>query len=254
MLKFFRALALFVLIATPAYADTATDYIKPTWNDFIKILIEFKALDFKADDALVDEYAMMTNCDLYASTAGDEFRWRTARAGLLETIQKLGDNQLTKIRYDTPLQLTKYDFSNKLFPFTARTSIDNVNSFLMTTNNEFKCGRGQVQYLPHDFRAVTKNPITIPGIPMSPEDGETILRTMDMMKNTNRTIYTRFSMHVIDVQPLLRYTKHDKYGNETPYYLQGHSPPNPTQLDVVVDSVDFFVDPYMEVKIYSYKP
>jgi hypothetical protein len=256
-----KLISLFILLflsITPTYAeDTPTDpspYIKPTWPDFVNMLISFNALNFKDDTKLLDEYIMLNHCDWYTDSHNDEFQWQKIRNNVLSVITKAPTNAMIKMRYQSTVHLDKYDFDDKIFHFTKNGNIDHVNAFLITNSNQYVCDNTTLEVLPHNFRVVLNKPIILSGLPMDQETGEALLKSMELTKNKDRTVFIKFNMRIVNIQSIGKYEQRNKDNKITYYYLQGRFPPDPTQLDGELDSAEFYADPEMTIKIYTYTP
>ena len=144
-----------LLIAVPAWAD---DYAKPTLDNLVKTLVRFSAIDTK-DDRLLDEYAMITDCDLVKYFYVDDFRWNKVRQSFRDSIQMNIATFPVSYFYDTTLQLDRFDFGDKVFRFTAKTALHNVNSFLVYDAVDAVCGNRKVKSLPLSYHMVLDQPI-----------------------------------------------------------------------------------------------
>src|SRR6185503_12208850 len=115
-------LALFVtclLVALPARAGT---YTTITFSNLVKTMVRFNALSLKDDD-LLEEYAMITDCDLFKYFYPDDFKWNQVKAAIRESVNMNVATFPTEYQYDTKVQLARYDFRLKSFRFSDRATI-----------------------------------------------------------------------------------------------------------------------------------
>lgn len=250
-MKRFAALvfAALVFFAGTARAD---EYAKPSLDNFAKTLVRFGAIDIK-DDALLDEYAMVTDCGLVKYFFTDDFKWNHVRAAIRESIRMNIGTFPTVFSYVTKLQLDRYDFQERLFRFTEKTTIHNVNSlsFEKENNSTYSCGSHTVKYIPISYRAVFDVPFTIPGLPMSEDDAKALLKRLKNANNLDRIIYVRFNLRVAYIEPLHKALASEQAG----YWQSGMSGGNRVmRLDTRLDSVEFYEDENMTKMVYSYTP
>ncbi len=248
MIARFALFLVCLMLALPAYAD---DYAAAQIDNIAKTLVRFGALDI-SDDALLDEYAMVTDCDLYKRFYGNDFQWNKVRGLIRNSIQMNIASFPISYHYDARLQLDRYDFAQKTFMFTALTTIHNINTFVIYHREDAGCGQAKVQFLPTTYRSVMDTPLTIPGIPLAEADAQAMLKQMDADKNDDRIVFTRFNLRIIYVDPLRKASLGD---NAPPQYMQaGHATSHGMRFDARLDSVDFYEDPAMKRLIYSYRP
>lgn len=237
-------------------------FIVPTWADFLYTLQGMKALDITSSDDLVDEYAQITNCDLYLAFHNNEFKWRRAREGFVKEIREKAESYSADYSYNVILQLNKYDFTNKIFRFPPKGGIENINTFTFSNklnnkpNNkpDQNCDNSGIIYTPSIFRAVLTTPVYVHGIPMSPEEGEYLIQTMDKMGNADRSIYVTFNLHIKYIEKLIK--PFLKPGDSRPPTYTQSSPlnTNSIRLDASLVSVQFFLDREHKILLYTYTP
>ena len=178
------SLICFFLLFTGASAR-ADDYAKPTWANLVRTMVKFDAFD-TTDDALLDEYIIITECPLYQSFYADDFKWNEVRAAVRKSIQSPGADFPSAYGYLTKLQLDRYDFTTKIFRFTDASAVHNVNAFLLYETEGAECGKAKPKNLPRAFRAVLDKPVSIPGLAMPPEQAKALLDQMKAEGNGGR--------------------------------------------------------------------
>jgi hypothetical protein len=253
-MRFIIIFLLSLTLASSALAEDTSPYIKPDWYKFVQIMVSQKAMTLDDDDILTDEFAMIARCDSYVENYKNEFEWRKIRADIIKTLHQQTVQPIDHILYETVLQLDRYDFDKKRFRFAEKSRVDNVNAFLTELNPGYRCDDHELHYMPDKFRMVLSKPVTIPGIPMSPEAGEALITQMEITKNINRTVWAVFKARITNVIPVIRFLRYGKDGKATAYYLQGTRQPNPVVMDVELDSADFYADPEKKIKLYTYLP
>ena len=153
----------------PLPATVADDYADLTWPNLVRTLVRFNAINI-ADPVIIDEYAIITECDLYKAFYHDDFKWNQVRKAVHESIKMNVSTYPVNYRYSVTIQLGRYDFTAKLFRFNKLTKMTNVNTFKMFAVNNRSCGADNVKSLPHNFRVVLTEPIFLEGLPLSEKD------------------------------------------------------------------------------------
>ncbi len=247
MIKRIGLIFLTLFLAAPAHAE---DYIVPTWADLVRTLVRFDALSL-SDDKLVDEYAMIAECDLYKTFYRDDFKWNKVRGAIRDSIRMHIATFPVSYRYETRIQLDHYDFHDKIYRFTPETTIHNVNTFVLYRVEGPACDNAYVKYIPSHFRGVLDSPLYFEGLPLAQKDAEALLQQMKDDKNENRVVSAWFNLRVIYVEPL----RQGQLSGEERRYSQSNSlDPTMVRLDVHLDSIDFYEDEAMTKLIYHYQP
>ena len=246
LLRFFFLLITLSLFAGNVRAD---DYAKPTWPDLVRTLLRFNAIAI-SEPNILDEYAIVTECDLYTAFYHDDFKWKRVREAVVQSVQNNLPTYPTKYRYDAMLQLDRYDFKNQTFRFTEKSAIHHVNAFGLYMVEGTGCGVADVKSLPRSFRAILPAPLTLDGLQMSETDGKVLLKQMNDDNNVDRIIYARFNLRLTHIDPLHQNGKGSSalYGQTDPLTGGG------VRLDARLDSVDFYEDAERTHPIYHYQP
>ncbi|MDE1901222.1 MAG: DUF4852 domain-containing protein [Alphaproteobacteria bacterium] len=243
---FLRALFV-VLLLLPAVAR-ADDYAKPDWPSLTRTMVRFNAIDL-SDPAILDEYAIVTECDLYKAFYSNDFKWQQVRQAVLQAARNDIATFPTAYYYDTKLQLDRYDFGANLFRFTDKSTIRNVNAFTIYSVAGTGCGGAHIKILPRTFRVVIGVPVTMDGIPLGEKDAQTLLGNMDKDGNISRIVYARFNLRITYIDPM---RKMPGGQGEADIYHQSNAPDNESvRLDAHLDSIDFYEDPQMQKLIYE---
>ena len=240
-----------VLIALTFCAGSAhaEEYTKPSWEDLTRTLIRFSALKL-TDQSLVDEYSIVTECDLYQAFYHDDFKWKRVRDAVLQSVRNNVATYPLNYRYDGTVQIDRYDFDKKIFLFTKKSTIHNINAFALYSVVGTGCGTADVKTLPRSFRAVLQRPVTIDGLPLSETDGKALLKQMDDGGNTSRIIHARFNIRITRIEPLIKIV--DNTG--THFGQAGVPGIGSVTMDARLDSIDFYSDEERTQLIYHYQP
>lgn len=233
--------------APPAQAD---EYIRPTYSNLIDILVRFGALDL-SDNTVLDNFAMTHECELFARDHANDFRWHDIQKALRQDIRQKVATYPTGLYYFAKLQLGHYDFKEKFYRFTPKTSPKNVNLFTLDANFDTPCLKGGMSILPTSFKLVIDQPVTLAGIPLNVEEGETLLHRMEEGGNKDHIVYARLGMRILYVDKLKQVE--DRKGRRTGPLVQGRGDLS-TRLDAHLAIIDFFEDEAMTKLIYSYRP
>jgi hypothetical protein len=239
-----------LLLAAPAWAE---DYTTATFGNMAHTLIRFGAID-PMDDALLDEYAMVTDCEIVESFYSDDFKWSQVRGFIRDSIKMNTDGFPAKYHYDAEVQLDRYDFKDKNFRFTDKTAINGVNTFNFDFVNRSDvplCNGHKLDYFPTSFDMVIGAPVSIGGLPFPEQEAKSLLHDLDERGNNNRILYARFNMTVIHIDPLRKSSQNTgtrKYGQNGA--LGGQK----MRIDARLDSVKFYEDPAMTKLVYGFTP
>ncbi|MDX2027833.1 MAG: DUF4852 domain-containing protein [Alphaproteobacteria bacterium] len=244
-------LGLCMLFAFSARAEE--EYIKPNPTSLLQTLIRFDALDIN-DDYLLDNYAMIAECDLYKSFYGNDFKWNNeVRVALRNSIRKEKNNYPILYLAHTQLQLDRYDFNENLFRFTPETAIRSINLLLLYELQKPVCGKTAAQYIPLNYKAVLDEPVFVPGLPFEQKDAEMLLKLMKEDNNTARNIYTRFYIRIFKVKPLNVSVEGVEPRLSRRYAQAGTPGPRNIHLLAHLQTIEFFEDPAMTKLVYTYK-
>jgi len=246
MKKIIGILLFCLLAAAPAHADS---YTKPTWPNLVRTLVRFNALNL-GDDRLLDEYAIITECDLYKNFYRDDFKWNEVRQAIRQSVKMNIATFPTDYGYVTQLQLGRYDFHENLYRFTDKTTIKNVNSVLIYKVEGSPCDGVEIKLIPVVFRGILDTPFYFEGLPLASKDAEALLKQMKDDNNTDHIVYTSFNLRVVYIEPLRK----GKVNGEDQEYTQAGGDRRTARLDMQLDSIDFYEDPAMTKLIYHYQP
>jgi len=234
-------------LSWPACAD---DYVPPTGPNLLRALVRFKALDLSVDP-LIDEYAEVTDCDLFKAYYSDDFKWNAVRTAIRQSVRQNIAGFPTSFGYVAELNLDRYDFKQKTYLFSRDNPVTNVNVFRLFEFTEPPCQGREIKFLPKAYRAVLDTPITMAGVPITQKDGEAMLQRMEADGNTARRIYARFNLTITYIEPL---RGAGDFNNMNERYTQFRvNDISSVHMDARLDSIDFFEDKALTRLIYEAK-
>jgi len=238
--------------AAPASAPAEQAYSDVSWPSLMRTMVRFNAFDTK-DPALIDEYAIITECELYKAFYQNDFKWKQVQDAVRKSIDINIATFPTAYHYDAQMQLDRYDFSSKMFRFAPKSVINNVNTFDIYSVEGTGCGSADIKYMPRIFRAVVAVPIYIDGLPLGEKDGNDILQLMTSDHNDSRIITAQFNLRIVYIEPMRR-TVDRSVSDQLLHYTQTNVPQRNLRLDARLESIDFFEDPQKTRLIYRYQP
>ncbi|MFA5040501.1 MAG: DUF4852 domain-containing protein [Bdellovibrionales bacterium] len=248
---FFRiVLFVFLMCASPARSFGAEGYADISWLNLINTMVRFNAINM-SDDVMIDEYALISECDLYKSFYANEFKWNQVRGALRESLKMNTQTYPTKYHYDSTLELERYNFRNMNFRFSEKTPLRNINSLVIYSVEGTSCPAAEVLHMPRSFRTILTVPLTLEGLPLSEDDAEALLARMRKNNNANRVIYVRYNLRIIYVQPM-KINAERKREDEPLYVQTGKVASKDVRFDTYLDSIEFFEDPQRTKLIYTY--
>ena len=237
-------------LTPPSHADD--EYADITWGNLARTLVRLNALNL-TDATLLDQYAVVTECELYKAYYRDDFKWNQVRQAVKTSVKQNIATFPVSYHFDLPIQIQRYDFNTKAFSFTNGTNLNNVNTFVLFQTQSKGCGNQAAHDIPHNFRAVLSSPLFIENFPMPEKEAKNLLEQMKEDNNTDRILTASFNLRILYIEPWRRIE------NPTPggvfHYQQ------PTIKDAVfihmearLDSIDFYEDKERTHLVYHYEP
>jgi hypothetical protein len=238
-------------LTVPAQAD---NYTAPTRTSLLQTLIRFKALTL-GNDALLDEYAMIAECDLYQTFYRDDFKWHKIRSALVDSMRANVAIYPTAYKFNANAQLDRYNFDKKLYMFNPHSSPDRVNVLqIYKADNGDQCGDAKAETLPSSFVVVLDAPVALTGIPLAQSDAQALLRRMDESGNSNHVLYSQFRMHITYIEPLKFNEGADSNRGHMMIFQGDKVGGDRIKLDAHLDAIAFYSDEAMTQLIYEYVP
>lgn len=214
---------------------SATKFVFADLFNLSRAYIKLTGVDL-ADDKLVDDFAIINNCDMYLKFYKDEFNWRQAREAFRRLIQRDLEGYPEYIYLLGNSRLGRYDFDRKAFVFDEKFTFQRVG--LLPAPTRVKCGALQIDRIPLNYTFRLTNPITLDAIPLDENKARVLTRLMDQELNTARKIYVGFYVRINDFSTI---------GNMASGYGRSEATVRATLL-----SMRFFVDPERKKMIYEY--
>lgn len=249
-----RQFLLLIVMVAIAFANAAKadDYATPNMITIMHALVRAHALDL-SDDALLNEYAMLSECELYHQYYQDDFKWHKIRTDVFNKTLQERDSYSLAFSYVTPVRLGRYDFENQLYKFDDKTAMHNVNAVLMGLKEEAACGTVRTVLMPRAFRAYLTPVIEVTGVALPPDAAEALLKRMTDAGNDKRFIFARINFTVNYVEPLHKVSFRN--GAPTIFAQSDLTPNEPVRLDARLDSVSFYEDEAASQKLlYTFRP
>lgn len=235
--------------ADASHSGPNESYLVPNWVDLVHTLVRLHAISLD-DETLLDEYSIITQCDLYKYYYQDEFKWNKVRAAILaNTLEKQATYPLA-YSFDTKLQLNHYDFHQNLYVFSDKATLSHVNSIVMYEVTGPACGSANILYMPRQYQVVFDAPVTVLGLPLSQASAEALQEIMKLEQNTDKIIYTRFNFHLLYADPYRRLPSK----KEIQYAQGGDLQRTHVRIDAHLESVRFYDDEAETHLIYEFKP
>lgn len=236
-----------------AAATTANeDYADITLANLARTLVRFSAYNL-ADPALMDEYAVVTECELYQAMYSDDFKWNKVRKAIRDSVRLNIATFPVSYRFDLPVQLERYDFNAKAFRFIAGTKLNNVNTFTIFSQQS-ACDRTPLKVLSHTFRVVLASPVFLENLPMPEKEAANLLKQMEVDGNGDRIIHAAFNLRIVYIDPLRKVTQGVMEDMTTEYHQSDLKDTRTIRLDARLDSIDFYEDKERLHLIYHYEP
>jgi hypothetical protein len=247
-------LALFcILFAVSARADDG--YAEITWGGLLNSMIRFNAIDLMQDNALLDEYAAITDCDLYQFYYQDDFKWQHVRDVMRQSMRDKAQTYPVRFRYDVDFQLDRYDFANTLYRFSSKRSLDHIGKITVIDAAGIECGKALLHYFPKTYAMRINPTLTVPGLKLQPQEAKNLLDYMNVQGNTEHQIHARINLSVTYVEPAQKVFLNTNVKNNKDFrYVQSEKNGSTFILDGHVDSVNFYRDPAMTELVYTFVP
>ena len=248
MLKRVILVLVLLVAAPPAYADI---YLRPTWDNLLKTLVRYGALELK-ENKILDEYAIVTDCDLYKAFYQQDFRWNQVRDSMRQSIAMNMSKFPSGYAFQDKIALDHYDFEHQMYHFSDKNPLQKVNAFFLYRSNGLTCGDTKLQFMPRSFRAILDESVSLPGLPLTQRSADALLRRMDANNNKERFVYVRFNLHINYVGKLEK--NPDPMATDQ-IYTQRNAPSSaPVVMNSQLDSIDFYEDEHYIKLLYSYQP
>ena len=231
----------------------AQEYAPISWVNLIHTMIRFNAINM-SDQNILDEYAIVSEYDLYKTFFKDDFKWNQVREAIKDSIRLNIATYPTNYFHDLTVRLDRYDFEAKLFRLDAESVLRGVNSFALLAVRGTGCEKAKVEYLPRSFRAVLSAPVYLDGLPLSEGDAKALLERMKIGDNPKRIIFARYNFRTVYIEPMHKIER-DFFGQTKMRYAQTKAGSSDVvRLDMRLDSIGFYEDPQRTKLVYLFTP
>lgn len=121
-------------------ADAASDYASTKLPDLARSYWRLNQLD-TTDNKLVDQYLMITECQIYQKYFNNDFEWNKIRTATKDYIDKYRNRFPTKFEFIQPIYLDRYDFSRNGFPLMKNSKSELVSRLQIAGNelSDYPC-------------------------------------------------------------------------------------------------------------------
>lgn len=249
--KSFRIILLALLVigllcgSKTAFAD---GFSAVTPGNLVKAFIRFGALDIR-DDNVIDDYILTNECKIYNYFRQDDFKWHEVQEATRKAIRQNVEVYPTAFDYDSPMQLDRYDFENKIFRFNAGGN-RSINTFRINMPDYDMCGKSRLKTISYNVSFVLDRSIQFLGIPLDEAQAKDLLKQIEKDQNVDRIVYARFKIKVIYIQPILKKDA-GPWGKES--YTQNGTE-SIARVDARLDAIEFYRDKERTKLIIKYVP
>ncbi len=221
-------------------------YLPLTLPNLAKAYWAVGALDLDNDDA-IDNYLLITACDVYAKYFSDDFEWAKIRQATRDYIPHHLAEMPTKFSAMLRIRLGKYDISKKQYEVVEESQQNSVQKIEIVSNSETQvCNfSGEIAQYPKNIVVILNRPFSLSYVPVDPGIAELYnieqrLLNRKVKLNYNRNIYLRDAYLRIKIK-LVRY-------KETIYLGKSRA-----VIYADLDGWDVFADQELTKPLYTYK-
>lgn len=250
MPKLLNVALLSLAVVIGSSSAQADEYVSPTYPNLVKMLVRFGALDIRDNDA-IDSYALVVECKLYHHFVANDFKWHDIQDAIRKSIKQDITTFPTGLTYKSQLQLDRYDFKKNLYLFNKKSAPLNVNLFSLQANMDRACDSNAKNLIPKRFQIVLEQSVSLPGIPLSEEEGKLLLKRMKDSGNKDHAVYANFNMRITYIAPVQREKKQDK-GEIIGMFIQPQRG-DVVRLDAHLTSIDIYEDKDRKKLLYRYE-
>lgn len=140
----------------------AGQYQKGTPDNLSKLYWRLRVFDLD-DNAAVDNYMLINECDLYQRYIHDDFEWVKIRDAARTVLKKERDAYSNQFEFILPVRLGRYDTEYGGFHLVEGSAFENVRRMEITGNNLATeiCGRnGEIKDYPRNLMLILKKPLS----------------------------------------------------------------------------------------------
>jgi len=215
-----------------------------TYVNVLHAMLRLDKLNLENSDYL-DAYSMAAHCDVVAANFSNEFRWNQAREAIKKWVAQKKATLPLKLAVKAPIRFSRYDFDNSYFLFDDRAKLNKVNTFSVLLPNPASqaCNQAALRLLPNRFEVITNNPVTLPGLPLTPEQAKDLADKFTAQGNLARKAYMRFDLEIQGGDTVGTTAHHGHTGIDPGF-----------RVKATLNAIEFFSDPDYKNRFYYYVP
>ncbi|MCF8496529.1 MAG: DUF4852 domain-containing protein [Alphaproteobacteria bacterium] len=191
------------LVTLPAAPVGGTGENRYTYEDismeaFARLYWALSRLDI-ASDINIDNYMMITQCDIYKDYSSNEFEWKTVRASARSDIEK--NRRTFPIRYQfmQPLRLGEYSIDTGRFEVMDKYKINGTRRFevVASQDRDAICGKtGPIIGYPRGIMLELSRPFTLKSFPVDPGVAEEyVSKKLEAFRKLKSALQTEYYLY-----------------------------------------------------------
>lgn len=174
--------------------DPENVYLPVTFENIVNLYWALGKVT-KINDEKIDDYLMITECDIYKRFYDNDIEWEKIRAVTKDTILNVQNSFPTKIFIVLPIQLGRYDSDEEEFTITPNTAFKKVRLLPISYGDDKRdriCDRyiGHFKDYPTDFVLTLETPIQFETLKMNKDKASRIISNAKF-QNSARTLYLK---------------------------------------------------------------
>jgi hypothetical protein len=155
-------------------------YIETTFPNLVNAYWAVAKFDID-DDKAIDDYMMITNCDIYKQYFNNDFEWDKVRTAARQYLTTNAAKLPTRFEAMLPIQLDKYDPKSQQFKIRDKYQQHNLVRIDVITNveGEAVCDyKETIPLYPKNIVVLLNRPFSVKAFPVNPEVAELYLKEM----------------------------------------------------------------------------
>jgi hypothetical protein len=222
------------------------DYVITSYDNLAKLYWALGML--KPDDQrAIDNFLLITECDLYQRFYHNDFEWIKIREATLNKIKKETPQYPMKFEIIIPIEFGRYDVDKQEFEVTPKTKIIDMRKLDFSHNPIIRpvCGvPGEIYGYPHNIIVALNRAFTLERVPVDPEIAELYI---DETRDMNSLLPVNVQMPSYRRQAFLRLKVHITKYKETVYSISGDLR---AVLFASIDGVEVYADSHKMKPMY----
>ena len=174
--------------------DPENVYLPVTFDNIVKLYWALGKVT-KINDKRIDDYLMITECDIYKRFYDNDLEWEKIRAVTKDNILNIQNSFPTKIFIVLPIQLERYDSDEEKFAISPNTAFKKDRQLPISYGNDKRdmiCDRfiGNFEDYPTDLILTLDIPIQLEKLKMDKETAARIIENKNF-QDSERTLYLK---------------------------------------------------------------